>query len=137
MKRRLLAVAIAVGIGVAALPSALAAAVSGTVALRGWMPVDDAQASGDRLPWQATRLPYKNFYALASVGFPSFCAFAFNNLANDAAGSFNNRTSFVAGDSSKPSNCASKTSRDGKSANASISFADKTDLSITPRSTRA
>ena len=35
----------------AALPSALAAAVSGTVALRGWMPVDDAQASGDRLPW--------------------------------------------------------------------------------------
>src|SRR4030095_16272161 len=74
----------------------------------------------------------QNSYALASVGFPSFCAFAFNNLANDAAGSFNNRTNFVAGDNSNPSNCASKTSRDGKSASTSISFADKTDLSTTP-----
>src|SRR5438067_1390263 len=85
-----------------------------------------------RLPRQAMRPPYKISYALASVGFPSFCAFAFNNLANDAAGSFNNRTNFVAGDNSNPSNCASKTSRDGKSASTSISFADKTELSTTP-----
>src|SRR5205823_10312647 len=31
--------------------------------------------------------PTKFSYALASAGFPSFCAFAFNNLANDAPGS--------------------------------------------------
>ena len=59
-------------------------------------------------------------------------AFAFNNRANAEAGSFNKRTSFVAGDKSKPSNCASKTSRDGNSASTSISFVDKIDLSIIP-----
>jgi hypothetical protein len=52
VKRSLLAVAIGVAIAGAALPSALAAAVSDTVAAHGWMLlIVDGRASGDRLPW--------------------------------------------------------------------------------------
>ena len=69
---------------------------------------------------------------IEAAGAPSFLAFAFNNRANAAAGTFNSRTRRVAGDKSSPSNCACKISRAGNSASVSNSAVESTTRSTKP-----
>ena len=78
-------------------------------------------------------VPVQNSYAPPRWLRPSFSAFAFNSRANAAAGSIQQTApDCVAGDNSSPSNCASKISRDGRSANVSNSAVESTARSTTP-----
>src|SRR5438477_12151434 len=65
-------------------------------------------------------------YFAACADAPSFSDFAFNRRASAEPGSFNKRTKRVAEDERSPSNCASKTSRGGKSASVSNSAVERT-----------